>query len=481
MPGRRGPIALRLAAASLARNPGHAAIAATFLVASLGLALFAVGYRSTLTQGQRDEAAFAVPADYVLTEDFNQLVPGAARRAAPAQAVDAGRCGSRATSRRARRSASSRCRRARSRRSAAGASDFALEAARAARAAVAPERDAAAGRWRFHRAGSSRCRRPARATTSACARSSARALGDYVAVALGHTRRRDTVVLHGRIPFRHATLAQLRFDILNSGRLTANAGTGIQPSAKGDVIVRHAARQRDSRARRCSSWVGTGGVGGRPRRSSATSSRRTGPRTYRPASRPTAAPLPVLVTPRVAEAAGPHGVIPLDVEGEQIAARIVGIVQRFPSIQGDAVVADIAQAGDATRHAARPGSERPTSSGSTGASPATRAASVVGRRRMPTRLRRLQADPLARGALLTLAGTAAVALLLALVGLCSRSWATCATTAASSSTSRRRARRRRRSARTCGFARAARRDVRRRRRPRCSARSSRRSSSRSSR
>ena len=59
--GRRGPVALRLAAASLARNPGHAAIAATFLVASLGLALFAVGYRSTLTQGQRDEAAFAVP------------------------------------------------------------------------------------------------------------------------------------------------------------------------------------------------------------------------------------------------------------------------------------------------------------------------------------------------------------------------------------------------------------------------------------
>ena len=43
--GRRGPIALRLAAASLARNPGHAAIAATFLVASLGLALFAVSYR----------------------------------------------------------------------------------------------------------------------------------------------------------------------------------------------------------------------------------------------------------------------------------------------------------------------------------------------------------------------------------------------------------------------------------------------------
>src|SRR4029077_14046892 len=72
---RRGPISLRLAAASLGRNPGHAAIVATFLVASLGLALFAGAYRSTLHQGQRDEAAFAVPASYILTEDLSQLVP----------------------------------------------------------------------------------------------------------------------------------------------------------------------------------------------------------------------------------------------------------------------------------------------------------------------------------------------------------------------------------------------------------------------
>src|SRR5439155_1339116 len=71
--GRRGPVALRLAALSLARNPGHAAVAATFLVASLGLALFASTYRSTLLQGQRDEAAYAAPAPYVATEDLAQL------------------------------------------------------------------------------------------------------------------------------------------------------------------------------------------------------------------------------------------------------------------------------------------------------------------------------------------------------------------------------------------------------------------------
>src|SRR5204863_353774 len=64
-----------LAALSLARNPGQATVVGTFLVASLGLALFAVTYRATLLQGQHDEAYYAVPAPYVATEDLSQLVP----------------------------------------------------------------------------------------------------------------------------------------------------------------------------------------------------------------------------------------------------------------------------------------------------------------------------------------------------------------------------------------------------------------------
>jgi hypothetical protein len=125
-------------------------------------------------------------------------------------------------------------------------------------------------------------------------------------------------------------------------------------------------------------------------------------------------PLPVLATPRVAEAAGPNGVIPIAVEGEQIAARIVGIVQRFPSIQGDAVVADLSQA--ATRLDTRsPGLGTPDELWLAGATP-PRAPELAVASRADT-LARLQSDPLARGALLTLAGTAAVALLLALVGL----------------------------------------------------------------
>ncbi|MGB2952883.1 MAG: hypothetical protein WBB74_05765, partial [Gaiellaceae bacterium] len=72
--GRRGGVPLRLATLSLARRPGHAAAAVTFLVVSLGLALFAGVYRSTLARAQHEQAAYAVPADFVLREDLTKLV-----------------------------------------------------------------------------------------------------------------------------------------------------------------------------------------------------------------------------------------------------------------------------------------------------------------------------------------------------------------------------------------------------------------------
>lgn len=68
-------LALRLAAVTLARNPGHAAIAIAFFVVSLGLALFAAAYHSTLATGQREQAAYAVPLDFTVTEDPSRLIP----------------------------------------------------------------------------------------------------------------------------------------------------------------------------------------------------------------------------------------------------------------------------------------------------------------------------------------------------------------------------------------------------------------------
>jgi hypothetical protein len=68
-------LALRLAALGLARRPGYAAVAVAFVVVSVGFALFASSYRSTLVVAQRQEAAFAVPADEVVREDLAQLIP----------------------------------------------------------------------------------------------------------------------------------------------------------------------------------------------------------------------------------------------------------------------------------------------------------------------------------------------------------------------------------------------------------------------
>ena len=68
-------VSLRLAVLGLARRPGHAAVAVGFMVVSLGFAAFAAAYRSTLVAGQREQAAFAVPADEVVRENLAELVP----------------------------------------------------------------------------------------------------------------------------------------------------------------------------------------------------------------------------------------------------------------------------------------------------------------------------------------------------------------------------------------------------------------------
>jgi hypothetical protein len=68
-------LALRLAALGLARRPGYAVVAVAFVVVSVGFALFASSYRSTLVVAQRQEAAFAVPADEIVSEDLSQLIP----------------------------------------------------------------------------------------------------------------------------------------------------------------------------------------------------------------------------------------------------------------------------------------------------------------------------------------------------------------------------------------------------------------------
>jgi hypothetical protein len=406
--GRRGPIALRLAAASLARNPGHAAIAATFLVASLGLALFAIAYRSTLERGQHDEAAYAVPAAYVLSEDLAQLVP-VLHGPPPAGSVQVLRLSGNVSS---------------------GTTfsflgleglgnvggwrgDFAARSAQELGAAIAPHEDTALRTTTLPRGRKFTVRVTAKGddvSVRAIFRSS---LGDYESIPLGHTSSGHAVVLRGRVPFARASLAQLELDLRNGGRNSANGGTGLQPAAKG--VVTFEAPRVDGRpvANAFASWTGTGGISGTATRLGYVL---TPDRTsrFRPRQPTDGTVLRVLATPGVAAAAGPHGIIPLQIEGELIAARIVGVVRRFPSVVGDAVIADRVTA--ATMLDTRSPGLGTTDELWLNTKQRPSVPQLLLRSRADT-LARLQADPLARGALLTLAGTAAVALLLALVGL----------------------------------------------------------------
>jgi hypothetical protein len=406
--GRRGPIAVRLAAASLARNPGHAAIAATFLVASLGLALFAVAYRSTLQHGQHDEAAYAVPASYVLSEDLSQLVP-VLHGPPPAGSRQVLRLSGNVTS---------------------GTtfsflgigsvndvggwrSDFATQPLRALGAAIAPHRDTALRTTALPRGRRFTVSVRTQGDDVAVRAIFRSSLGDYESVAIGKTNGRHTVVLHGRIPFAHASLAQIELDLLNGGRNSANAGTGLQPAAKGVLTFGTPRVDGRSVGKAFAAWTGTGGISG-------TSTRLgyvlTPDRTsrFRPRQPTDGAVLRVLATPHVAAAAGPHGIIPLQIEGELVAARIVGVVKRFPSIVGDAVIADRVTA--ATSLDTRSPGLGTTDELWLNTQQRPSVPQLAVQSRADT-LAQLQADPLARGALLTLAGTAAVALLLALVGL----------------------------------------------------------------
>lgn len=73
--GASRPAALRLAANPIARRVGTAGLAVAFLTLAVGLAFFAETYRATLSRGEHDQAAFTVPTDLVVREDLRALVP----------------------------------------------------------------------------------------------------------------------------------------------------------------------------------------------------------------------------------------------------------------------------------------------------------------------------------------------------------------------------------------------------------------------
>ncbi|HET8584988.1 MAG TPA: FtsX-like permease family protein, partial [Casimicrobiaceae bacterium] len=245
-------------------------------------------------------------------------------------------------------------------------------------------------------------------------------LGDYQPVDLGHAPGGRTTVLHARLPFPHSTLARFQFYLPGNLHGAANGGIGIQPSAKGVISFGKPSVNGKPVVNAFSTWTGTGGVSGRADRVGyLITPDRTG--VYRPVQPTDNTPLPVLATPAVAAEANAQHILPLQIEGDQIAARIVGVVKRFPSANGDAVIAD-RQTASTLLDIVSPGLgltdelwlNAPETDASLFAKPPFTQMTVQSR---AATLATLQSDPLARGALVTLAGTAIVALVLALLGL----------------------------------------------------------------
>ena len=90
---RHRALSLRLGVLALARAPSRTVVSCAFIAVALGLALFAAAYRATLARGAADQAAFQVPLDYSLTESSKLVLP---LDAAPLRAYAATAPGARA-------------------------------------------------------------------------------------------------------------------------------------------------------------------------------------------------------------------------------------------------------------------------------------------------------------------------------------------------------------------------------------------------
>ena len=430
--GRRGPVPLRLAALSIARHPGSALVVASFLMISVSLAVFAADYRATLAQNVHEQATYAVPADYVLGEDLQRLVT--VQQAAPLAAYR--NLGEPTLVFRGSGSVSGR-----------GAFDYTLLGLPAN---AVPRIDGWRGDFSdVPRARLARALRPSRPVAlrgldlpkNATEISLPVALrGDRVNVALmvRNTRGDFTAlglgdqdpgrrVLHARLPAaaRGGRVVALRLGFpalaaFAAGHKESGTNAPVNDAFHGFATfgrLRAGGRTLGGYA----NWTGVGGVSIAGPGSVEFLVNRAADSLFRPRQVTDETPVPVLAAPDVAAAAGPTGELGLMVGGVPISAKVVGTVRHFPSVTGDAVVADLgwlSTALDAREPGTGPANEiwleaPAAAAGRLAAAPFDRLA-VASQRSLDESLR---SDPLARGSLAILGGTAVVALALALLGL----------------------------------------------------------------
>jgi len=429
--GRRAPAPVRLALLSLARSPGQVLLSVVFFVLSVGVALFAIAYRSTLERGQSEQARFAVPAPYVLQENLQQLV--SVQQAAPlARYAALGRV--------------TPVLRDTGYVSEGGGRDFTLLALPAA---ALPR----IGGWRAGFSSDSprtlakllRPPRTPRLRGLALPAGATRVTlpvtvsgdrlgltlvvldprGDYTTLGLGE-HGRGAHMLSVPLPpsARGGRVVALRLSFPVVAAFVAghrDSGTTLSVSDASTGVLRLGRlRAGATELAPFRNWVGSGGIRNRGG-SLHYVLNRAADSILRPREPLEGLPVPIVATPAIARAAGPGGLVPLHVEEQTIEAQVVGVSRYFPSVDGDAVVADLPTWLTAANTAA-PGTtvaselwlDAPRAAASALARPPFAVLDVTSERATEANLR---ADPLARGALTLLLAAAVVGLALAAVGL----------------------------------------------------------------
>jgi hypothetical protein len=235
--------------------------------------------------------------------------------------------------------------------------------------------------------------------------------GTYGGVTLGELQP-GSQSLRAVLP-RGSRLVRLGFFPTGSGlHSVANGGTGIEPLAHGTLTI----RGLDTRG-----WIGANGISGsgeRVRYVVAPDLQAV----FRPVQPTDGAPAPALVSPDLAAAAGPGGVLPVEIEGTHVQLRVLGTVPRYPTAYGNVVLADRELISTAL-NTEEPGTGV-TNEVWVNGDPASVDAALqrppFNRLQVQTHAavaRALRGEPIARGTLWTLGSAAVAVLLLALAGL----------------------------------------------------------------
>lgn len=399
---------VRVALLSLARAPGDVVLTVVFFVLSVGIAVFAISYRATLRQGEREQARYAVPAPFVLQEDLGRLVtvqqaglPATYRAtpvlrdsgfvsgnhgrdftlvALPAGAL-AGIDGWR--------------------------SDFSSRPPAQLGALLRPQSTPRLRGLTLH---GTTLTLPFRTTGDRIGLTAVvqNRRGDFTPLALGE-HDAGTYAPTVRIPpeSRGGRLVALRlsFPVIAAyvaGHRSAETSLGVNDASTGTLRL----------GPRFRGWFGPAGV------------RVDGPllrfvvnnnadAVIRPHEPGEGELVPVVASPAIARAAGPGGIVPLHAENHVIAAKVVATTRYFPSVDGDVVVADLPTWLTAA-NTLEPGVATVSELWARARPPAGTPLAVASQR---ARERELTSDPLARGAISLLSVIALVGLALAAVGV----------------------------------------------------------------